>query len=143
MVVIKLISTLVWGRLFLHSLCKSLLFQNDIKKCVQTSIRLPQTPTLLHLCKPRGGPDQKPLACKEASITLKNTIFFSYGVSGGWMKFFFLFQPTSITQIIIFRNNLWHETSLREIKLLPMNKNKFQPKVNHFSINFSHRDRCL
>lgn len=91
----------------------------------------------------KGRSGSETLSLQRSLNNLEKHNFFSYGVSGGWMKFFFLFQPTSITQIIIFRNNLWHETSLREIKLLPMNKNKFQPKVNHFSINFSHRDRCL
>lgn len=141
MVVIKLISTLVWGRLFLHSLCKSLFFQNDIKKMRTNKYKATTNTHSSSSLQAKGRSGSETLSLQRSLNNLE--IFFSYGVSGGWMKFFFLFQPTSITQIIIFRNNLWHETSLREIKLLPMNKNKFQPKVNHFSVNFSHRDRCL
>lgn len=142
MVVIKLISTLVWGRLFLHSLCKSP-FSEWHKKMRTNKYKATTNTHSSSSLQAKGRSGSETLSLQRSLNNLEKHNFFSYGVSGGWMKFFSLFQPTSITQIIIFRNNLWHETSLREIKLLPMNKNKFQPKVNHFSINFSHRDRCL
>lgn len=142
MVVIKLISTLVWGRLFLHSLCKSPF--SEWHKKMRTNKYKATTNTHSSSSLQAKGRSGSETLCLQRSLNNleKHNFFFHTGFLVVELSFF-LFQPTSITQIIIFRNNLWHETSLREIKLLPMNKNKFQPKVNHFSINFSHRDRCL